>query len=212
LLRIFGYIFILFFLFIILGCGGEDKIIDTQEPCWGLCDNTYRSQKFAFNITELPIDKWTVKTYGENGQGKVLSSEFGVKTYIMLLMQPNAEGKFIDLDEGKYIDSILDAGMPFITVWVYEYQNMDIPTHEFLDIMRMIYADANLYEAKPIAGSNNTGYQVMGQYDDDNTITLSWFIKKNILVEIGYVAENKKHTSYLGTYNHVVSHLTIMGQ
>jgi len=212
--KTFAHFLILCLFLTIMGCGGEDKITEPPpvlEP--GLSGNTYFNTKFCCKITDLPVDDWTAKAYGTDGQGIMIYNEsgIGISSYMMLLMEPVPANQFIEVDEGNYFDSIHNAKMPFITVWVYKYVDMDIPNHEFLAIMRDIYADSGLQESKPIAGANCTGYQVTGQYDDNSTITLSWFVKNNIMLEVGYVAENSKHISYLGAYNHVVSHLTMMG-
>jgi len=215
--KTFAYFLLLCLFLTIMGCGGEDKITEPPpvlEP--GLSGNTYLNTKFCCKITELPVDDWTVKTYGNDGQGKMIynDSEYGIASYIMILMEPVPADQFIDVDEGKYLGSILNAKMPFIGVWVYEYADTNIPNYEFMEIMRFLHADTGLHETKPIAGANCTGYQVTGQYhgdEDDGTITLSWFMKNNILLEVGYFSGNDKYMSYLGAYNHVVNHFMVMG-
>jgi len=75
-------------------------------------------------------------------------------------------------------------------------------------------------KAIPVACANCTGYQVTTQLDLDNKISLSYFVKNDILVLITYIAQNPiqleseiitEYDKYLDVYNNIVKNLTLMG-
>jgi len=198
----------------------NDSEGSTEITLTAKSDPTYINKKFLVKITNMPLDTWTVKKLGKDEQGVIFHSNPGFFTSnILLLMEPVAPDKpkqFIDYDEEGvgYIGNILNAGMPFIDVWVAKYDGIEIPSYELPEIIKSIYAGVELSEAKPVAGTNCTGYRITGQLDQpysDSKITLSYFVKKDSLFLIEYIAQNTKYVTYFGVYDNIVKNLTLMG-
>jgi hypothetical protein len=205
----------------VIGCGSDDERESKPTPILQNTDNTYLNTKFLVKITELPPkDKWTIKKLGTDGQGKMVYTEPGMSDYVLLLMEPIPENQFVDLDKDNSTINIINAGMPFIQVSLIKMDDMDIAPYQLPELVKLIFADIDLNEAKPVAGANCTGYQVTTQLDLDNKISLSYFVKKDILVMITYIAQNPiqleseiitEYDKYLNVYNNVVKNLTLMG-
>ena len=188
--------------------GSKEITLEVQPP---KPDPTYINKKFLVKITNLPVETWTVKTLGTDEQGKMIYTEPGSSDYILLLMEPIPENQFIDLDKDNLTTNIINAGMPFIEVILIKMDGMDFPSYKLPEIVKSVFTGIDLNESKPVAGANCTGYQVTVQLDLDTKFSLSYFVKKDILVGIGYIAQNTEYDKYLDVYNNVVKNLTLMG-
>ena len=84
---IWGAIFLL-----ILGCAGcGEESSGPSEPVQeikkGLHGDTYMNIKFGVQITNLPVEEWTVKALGGDGQGLLEQSTQGyIPMYHLLLI------------------------------------------------------------------------------------------------------------------------------
>jgi len=127
--KILKYFVILLLTMVITGCG-EDSYVPTSSTSdstpkveKGLYGNKYFNTKFGISISNLPVDDWTVRAFGKDGQGMLRKTETGfIPLYHLLLMEPVPADNFIGPNDEGYLNPVIDAnnlvGISSCYVWL----------------------------------------------------------------------------------------------
>ena len=113
----------------IVGCGGDDEA-DSPVPTveekpaltFGLDGDIYRNRRL-FKISNLPVDRWTVKEV----TNKVIAEEEHIPGEVinegisLLLMQPTSEEDFADT-----LEEAFEKGIPYIYIFIEVQSATDI--------------------------------------------------------------------------------------
>ena len=113
----------------IVGCGGDDEadspVLTVEEKpalTFGLDGDTYRNRRL-FKISNLPVDRWTVKEV----TNKVIAEEEHIPGEVinegisLLLMQPTSEEDFADT-----LEEAFEKGIPYIYIFIEVQSATDI--------------------------------------------------------------------------------------
>lgn len=213
---------------IITGCSDESLHIPTESTpkiLKGLSGDTYFNTRFGIKVSNLPVDEWTIKALGSEGQGlqvqqgelsRLLTYLFRLyKSYELLLMEPVPDNQFIGLDAGGYLDSVYEAGIPFILISVDCQEGGEFKTHNLADELD-IYATFWSFEIvskKAISVGKSTGLQaILSNRIVDVKQAVTWFAKGETLVRCEYITDSFQFYSYLDDYLELVENIWLMGR
>ena len=63
----------------IIGCGDDEPTgPKVQEIVKGLSGDTYMNTRFGVRIADLPVEEWTAKAFGSEGQGMLVQGSQGI--------------------------------------------------------------------------------------------------------------------------------------
>ena len=178
----------------ILGCGNDEPSITvetTNELVGGLSGNTYICTRFGITIPNLPVDEWTVKELGSNGQGIEQKQEppegyVAIPLHHLLLMEPVTIDEFVGLDEKASLKPIMMKNIPFIWVGVEVYTE-EIDLSKNLDsYIKDKSASVESREFVEIGGI--TGIQAVLIRGSGLRESLIWFAKRRLIVRCEYLS------------------------
>jgi hypothetical protein len=200
-----------------VGCG-DDSPAGPDEPVQelpkGLSGDTYFNTKFGVSITGLPVDDWTVKALGKDGQGMLLGTTEGfINLYSLLLMEPVSAEQFVGPGEGGYLDPVYEAEIPFIWLGCSYEKGLDVETHQLAERLDQ-YAVTWSYELeskKAIHVGKWSGIQgiILG---DDWKEALTWFAKGEQCIRFEYAAPASEFDKYFGVYEQVLEKIWLLGK
>lgn len=202
----------------IAGCGDEESDIPTESTpkiIKGLSGDTYMNTRFGIKITNLPVDEWTVKALGSEGQG--VRAQFGqgaMPQYKLLLMEPVPADQFVDLDEKGMIAPMLEADIPFALVFVDHDEGGNLETYDLTAELKGYAAlhSAEIESKKFVETGSATGIQAVLIRSEDIKEALTWFAKGEIRVRCEYWAKEPKFGKYYDVYEQVVGNVLLMGK
>ena len=211
------WFFVLILILAAAGCGDEEepKAPTESEPklIKGLSGDTYMNTKYGVKITNLPVDLWTVKALGADGQGFRVQGTSAYSFYRLLLMEPVSSDEFVGFDESGNIEPMLDADIPFIYISLEHTEGAEFSTHALSQDLES-YADwhsAEIESKKFVAVGDATGIQAVLLRSDGLKEALTWFAKGEVLVRCEYWARDPKYSTYLPVYELVVENICLMG-
>lgn len=200
----------------IIGCGEDDPGTptgSTQEIVKGLSDGEYLNSKFGVKITYIPDEGWTVKDFGNEGQGMLESSSQGyIPMYHLLLMEPVPEDEFVTLNSEESISPVLEAGIPFIWVALDYAEGANFQTSDLSDNLTS-YASlhgAEIESKKFVSIGNATAIQATLNRTFGKE-ALTWFAKGEIIVRCEYIAAESEFEKYYIPYIQTVQSIWLMG-
>lgn len=211
-------IFVIFFL--ISGCGGEEDSYVPAGPSTeikkGLSGGNYFNTKFGISIPNLPMDTWTVKALGKDGQGFLMQQEEGfIPMYLLLLMEPVPAHQYVGPDEKGYINPVLDANIPCIVLFVNyakggSFENYQIPgmLSSYIEFWSLV-----VESKKPVYVGDAAGTQaVLLESDGNYKEVITWFAKGELLVRYEYWAPLSEFDKYQDVYYQVLENINLMGK
>jgi len=202
-------------LFGVIGCGEEptSPAEPVPEIVSGLSGDTYMNTKFGIRISNLPVDEWTVKALGEDGQGMMARPEPGIlPSYRLLLMEPVPAYQFIDMDVEGFTSSIVAADIPFIILTVDHEEGRFVSYNlsEEIDQYAAVWG-FEIESKSAVTVENGTGIQAVLLGNGYNE-ALTWFAKTDMVVRCTYIASPSKFVTYYPTYLQVVENMWLYGR
>lgn len=199
------------------GCSDEESNGPTEpvpEIAKGLSGDTYMNTKFGIKISNLPVDEWTVKALGNEGQGLQTQTEQGlIPLYNLLLMEPVPPDQFVGLSKKADLGPVLESDIPFIWVGL-DYQKGG--SYGTFDLTENLSSYAELHSAeieskKFVNIGNATGIQavLLRTFGKE---ALTWFAKGEIMVRCEYIVNESEFDTYLDVYEQVVENIWLMGK
>jgi len=199
----------------IMGCGDEGGPTEpVPEVIKGLSGDTYFNTKFGVKISDLPVDIWTVKALGSEGQGlREQVEEAYIPMYHLLLMEPVPADQFVSLGEKGGLDPVLEAGIPFIWVGLDYQKGGNYETHNLTENLNWYAVQhyAEIESKKFVNIGNATGIQavLLRSFGKE---ALTWFAKGEICVRCEYIAKESEFDKYFDVYIRVVENVWLMGK
>ncbi len=199
----------------VIGCG-EEPASPTEpvpEMVPGLSGDTYMNTKFGIRISNLPVDEWTVKALGEDGQGMMSRPEPGIlASHRLLLMEPVPAYQFIDMDVEGFTSSITAADIPFILLTVDHEEGRFVSYNlsEEIDWYAEVWG-SEIESKNAVTVANGTGIQAV-LLNNGSKEALTWFAKTDMVVRCTYYASSLKFVTYYPTYLQVVENMWIYGR
>lgn len=198
------------------GCGDEPggPAEPIPEIVKGLSGDTYMNTRFGVKISNLPVEEWTVKAMGGEGQGLLEGSTQGyIPMYHLLLMEPVTEEEFISLSTPESLGPVLDSGIPFIWIALDYEEGGNYETGDLTNNLNW-YADshsAEIESKKFVSIGNATAIQaVLIRSFGKEAIT--WFAKGEILVRCEYIAKESDFDKHFDVYTQVVENVWLIGK
>jgi hypothetical protein len=199
-----------------IGCGEDESDTPTepvQEIERGLSGDSYFNTKFGISFTNLPIDEWTVKAYGDDGQGIRYGREEGIlASYSILLIEHVSADQFVDPDADGYLSPVVDSNIPYIYVCL-SYDKGRFKTYNLMEELKQ-YAALWSYELEssiPIVFGNNSGRQAI-LVNGDFRWAETWFAKEDVLVRIWYWAPPSDFDKYFGVCEQILENMWLPGK
>ena len=200
----------------VAGCGEDTS--DHAGPeiiVPGLSGDTYMNTKFGVRITDLPVEEWTVKALGNEGQGVLDPATQGfIPMYYLLLMEPVSEDEYITLNTTDRISPIVAAEIPFVLVFLDYSEGGNYETHNLTENLESYAAlhGAEIESKKFVSIGNATAIQAVLLRGDGLKEALTWFAKGEICVRCEYWAKESEFGKYyVGGYIRVVENVWLMG-
>jgi len=202
-------------LMLIIGCG-EEESGTPAEPIIvkGLSGDTYFNTKFGVKIEGLPVDTWTVKALGQDGQGiREQNDASYVPMYHLLLMEPVPEDQFIGLSQEGSLETILESRNPFIWIGLDYSESGNFETYHLSEDLDS-YAEmksAEIESKQMVSIGNATGIQAVLDRGDWKE-ALTWFAKGEICVRCEYCANEQEFLTYYPVYLGIMENVWLMGK
>jgi hypothetical protein len=209
-----------------MGCSDDfDTVISTnQEQKPGITGSKYWNPKYGLTITSLPIEGWTMKGLGDDGQGQFLETltfETGyyISSYLLILMEPVSADRFIDLGENGFVDPIAEASIPCIWVGIETWKGFTLDKRDIIfllnDIAEIEKSDISIVtglsvEEQKITGVSSLGTQLIYSYEGEKYFATTFFADVEKVVYISYLVPPSNFQKYYAIYNQIVKNTRLL--